>query len=132
MNRTIKFRAWDTDHKIIVYPDQMRNNINLGLKCLSCFNPINGFEYYPKPSQIIIMQFTGLYDCEGKEIYENDIVQITNKTETFIESIIYLHDRFRVTNQNGYVDNLFMFVNTGKLKVIGNLFEHSHLLNNES
>ncbi len=66
--REIKFRAWDKSDKNMFKPD---------------FVDSNGVVYfdsgYESPcefgDQPILMQYTGLKDKNGKEIYEGDIVQ---------------------------------------------------------
>src|SRR5688572_26855976 len=79
MNRVIKFRAWDKVLKIMMpnfdnwidfegnywtTPDQRGDTKNTEIVC--------GNNY-------VIMQWTGLHDKNGKEIYEGDICQLINK-----------------------------------------------------
>lgn len=61
--RTIKFRVWDTDSKKMLTP------IGFDLQSL-----IDG-EDYATLEGCEIMQFTGLLDKNGKEIYEGDIIE---------------------------------------------------------
>ena len=70
MKREIKFRAWDTVYKnmnhehFVIYPNGKVEY------------PESGWDlqgYFDKTS--ILMQYTGLRDKHGVEIYEGDIVQ---------------------------------------------------------
>lgn len=61
--RTIKFRVWDKENRIMIYPNSL---IWFGDE--SCQH--NGDMGY------ILQQFTGLRDFTGKGIYEGDVVQL--------------------------------------------------------
>lgn len=86
--REIKFRAWDHHHKKMRYP-----NGPIAIGCLTydgtpiihdeIGNPIEkAFEYS-------LMQFTGLHDKNGKEIYEGDLYQFDYWTSGKPLEVVY-------------------------------------------
>lgn len=129
MNREIKFRAWHKVKNIMVYDneddtygywDGCRNS-NVGM-----VNEILNSKYY---EEYEFMQFTGLHDKNGKEIYEGDIVKKTGSIGIDIGKVIYEYNGFIVDVMNmdrfyGRVHLLEKFT-----EVIGNVFEEGSLLN---
>jgi len=62
-NREFKFRAWNPVDKVMGQPFTLRD-------LLSCYHEADQIDQ----EGIVYMQFTGLLDKNGKEIYEGDIL----------------------------------------------------------
>lgn len=128
MNREIKFRAW---HK------GLKKMFKIGQITLEegtwSFEPNDrkfvGMSVPYQPS-FVLMQYTGLHDKNGKEIYEGDIVKIKYKDED-IGKVIYEHNGFSidVTNMNKAYGRV-SFVNNF-MEVIGNIYDNPELLRGE-
>ena len=73
-----------------------------------------------------IVQFTGLKDKNGKEIYEKDILELS-EGDRFYVSWNRMNSRFVLKNSYDKVIDLAIWDMPGA-KVIGNIFENKHLL----
>lgn len=120
MQRVIKFRAWDAEsNQMIPYEDMLLWDHDV----LSSFvMPLRGKNIY--------MQFTGLLDKNGREIYEGDIVQVWRDSPNYY-TVIYSEDegafkRKTVIYPHG---SYLMEKNPNFVSVIGNVYENPDLFN---
>lgn len=112
--RPIKFRAWDKEKKLMVF----------GAGKYMALQVNEREEYY---SNLELMQYTGLKDCAGKEIYEGDIVRWRFNGEDIIYQIYWRDNLAKFEGKRKYEIGFFPDSFT---EVIGNIYEHPHLLEN--
>jgi hypothetical protein len=107
MNRKIKFRAWDKDdNKMLQSPD-----------ATPWFILQYGIKY-----NFHVMQYTGLHDKNGVEIYEGDIIEHHNMHGNNYNSQVKWEV---VDNWSGY-----LLIGSPKdvVEVIGNVHQNKELL----
>jgi len=159
--RGIKLRAYAQNSNVMVYQKDFNKWIEGFMMCVE-FKPweddktefvaehiwlenegeshtIDNPPIYSSDDMVEIMQFTGLHDKHGKEIYEGDIT--TNELYK-IEGLAFM---VYYDNEKGmFKQRPFIFENNGKKlgnkdltlqmdsvtnkEIIGNIYEHNHLL----
>ena len=98
-NREIKFRAWNGEK--MISPDYL-----IGLE---------GNTSAELPSDLTLMQFTGLTDKNGKEIYEGDILKSEWGYSGLVDFEAIIYSKYECTLDND-------------MEVIGNIHQNPELL----
>ena len=110
--REIKFRAYHKNAGEMLYEIY-------SLTCYESHGKVNGimevdYEDLDYPDDIELMQYTGLKDKNGKEIYEGDIV----KYEDWLTPEIISMDNY----------NILDAISCRAVEIIGNTYENPELL----
>ena len=124
--REIKFRAWD---KVC---DKMRFSFDILHTNKIEFSEGRGVYQFDIGDKVILMQFTGLKDKNGKEIYEGDIgeIDMDDPNNNKIWKVVYEGCCFQLAIVNGR-GSLKYYCGTRSIKVIGNIYENPEKLKKE-
>ena len=131
--REIKFRAWDTEN------EEMAKVIHLGVDDLEVTMEDEECRIWNRPYPYIarLMQWTGLKDKNGVEIYEGDIIK---DCEGKIKKVVWKHNGFKLeyTFKRKYEGEEYKETTCLEMghtddrrwgcEVIGNIFENRELL----
>ena len=115
--RPIKFRAWDLLENKMIQWDELTSGKH----------PYNYLSMLASDLGIVIwMQFTGLTDSKGKEIYEGDIIKYFNRygEKQKINPVVFDLGMFCINDDDIYVK----LSQANRVEVIGNIYENPELL----
>ncbi|HZK57538.1 MAG TPA: YopX family protein [Clostridia bacterium] len=94
--REAKYRAWLKKESAMVNVTR----INFDLNEIE-IHPDNDYDYYEFDfSEVVLMQYTGLKDKNGSEIYEGDILELINEDGEKIKAVCKFGNR-RLTTEAG-------------------------------
>lgn len=129
--RAIKFRAWAEDWNTHKY--QMFYDVQCAYDTVSNKGNVMPHDQWTNFSELLdekgttVMQFTGLLDRNGKEIYEGDILsyEFKNPKANYIQEMEWEEAITECcqSSANGYVSK-----NVENARIIGNLYENPELL----
>lgn len=141
--REFKFRIWDTvDNKwLFGYDYESLGGFSL-LGEVVLFGEISSIPL-GRLNDVRVMQFTGLKDKNGKEIYEGDLLRYPGHPENFTAYEVFFHDgdanfsydigyciartHFQGNIAGGLIPS-FKPKTTAQMEVIGNIYQNPELL----
>ena len=121
--RQIKFRAMLSD-KYYAHPRMVPWG-----ELLESFDALHIFD----EDCMTLMQYTGLHDKNGREIYEGDIVRSSPRRQhekSFVGDVHYgrVDPSFTIHDKDGHDFRLYSSGEYRTYEVIGNIFENPELL----
>lgn len=126
MQKEIKFKAWDDLNKLMIEDVFVRGQI-VFKDAGNGDNRIIGS--YP---QVKLMQFIGMKDINGKEIYEGDIVDAkAGDLDKFKEKFCIRYDSYTGSyrGENSRIVTGLFGLSEWRLEIIGNYYQDASLLN---
>lgn len=125
-----KFRAWDKETKTMNGMAEIYRNRNQEI------------ELHPRDKNIILIQSTGLFDKNGKEIFDGDIVKRYRspffkaeweyQIETVVKREAYLLLEKKFGRNSATMSFGSPFTKSDLLEVVGNIYENPELLEEQA
>jgi uncharacterized phage protein (TIGR01671 family) len=127
MSRELKFRAWDKTrirYDVTGFEHGLKNEMDGVFIDGNCFSLSKG--------KAIVMQYTGLKDENGKEIYEGDILEFSNASGMEDGVCVVAWDAESLA---WYIENyeadiyteLYNITSPANIRIVGNIYENQEL-----
>ena len=124
--REIKFRAWDKEN------EKMMKVSSLSLKNKEIAVRENRTYHFFRMQNLELMQYTGLKDKNGKEIYEGDIVLVKpGGISTWYKTVVEFKEGALIASLINEENHFYIFnpgFDSNDFEVIGNIYENKKLL----
>ena len=122
--REIKFRAWDKENQKMMKVSSLHlENKEISVKENGTFHLFRMQD---------LMQYTGLKDKNGKEIYEGDIVLIKlDETSTWYKTVVKFKKGAFIASLIDREDYIYIFnrgFDSNDFEIIGNIYKNKNLL----
>lgn len=120
----IKFRAWDKREEVMCEVI----SIDFQIKVVEVYYREGDMKGCKPFSEVILEQSTGLFDKNGKEIFEGDIVG--HYHQGYQKGVVKMVDGVWAIDDNNesiIFEELCYEIGAGLGEVIGNIHEHKHL-----
>ena len=125
MHTELKFRVWSYNQKKIMSVHDTCKSATM-----VWWPKLHALEYPSqggKPIELPLMQYTGLKDKRGVEIYEGDLIKATGE---YAAEVGFRFGTFLISHVNlkGMNGASISDVATDRYKVIGNIYENAEIL----
>ena len=117
-----KFRAWDTTNKEM-FKDTFAITES-GQVVVVDQSSVFVSPDYVFVDNLVIMQSTGLFDKNGKEIFEGDVVLVLDSSYTVFYDNERGSYRLKPHDERWNVDYMSNFSHGGNFEVVGNIYEN--------
>lgn len=121
----LRFRAWDVHNMEMFTNDQLiiwNGNVYANDPGKISVGKMRGWSIDEK----YLMQSTGLFDKNGVEIFEGDIVHAYSEGARLIGVIEYFDNAYCIKDKNGIYNPLW--INAEHYEVVGNIWEDGELV----
>jgi len=135
--REIKYRAWNKEWGMllpvdnIIFENGLAVEVRVTIKA-SDYNHQDEWQDYRIGDEIILQQYTGLNDKNGKEIYEGDILKLTSIYFLFYDLFTVGFNKGSFTFKNKEEHYFKNYIGNRKedliIEVIGNIYENKDLI----
>lgn len=130
--RETKFRAWLKEEEKMVNVETM-DFTDKTIRCLKKNEFINAYLLRRVSfDDIELMQYTGLNDKNGTEIYERDIVLVKpGGTSTWYKTVVKFKEGAFIASLIDGEDYIYIFnrgFDSNDFEIIGNIYENKNLL----
>lgn len=92
--RKIEFRAWDEENKTYYYQDSSPVWL-LGIDIVNQMAILQSVKDGTWQTSVVLEQWTGLVDANGKKIFEGDVVQ-WNKDKKRVRTVSFIEGNFQL------------------------------------
>lgn len=125
-NRILKFRAWDKDEKKMIEPVEL---IEMLKQVTKSYDNSKGGDAIRR-HDLEWLQFTGVFDKDGTEVYEGDIIKVVSTTMENGETaeVVFSKGAFSANTNVSHPCHWPAHVFPLYMKVIGNIKENPELL----
>ena len=123
----LRYRAWDkhgqkmfANDELIIWNGNVYANDSKKLTC----NNLKGWSIDDE----YLMQSTGLFDKNGQEIFEGDVVRVLDSLYTVFYDTEKGRYRLKPHDDRWNVDYMSNFSHGGNFEVVGNIYENKEYL----
>lgn len=125
--REIKFRAWDAIAKQMAPLSNKFINLGSGYVFENVRDGLEGTDELVYSKRFILMQYTGLKDKSGKEIYEGDIVKDCDTSDS-VFAVKWDETKAGYFMPVEFDEEYAYSISAVTLEVIGNIYQNPELI----